>query len=142
MDDIINYNDSLYHLDSVILCNWNKIEIVHAIAGITCKENKFVYNGWTRTSMDPSIIDNEITRNIPCELMPYDWNIKTSYNFCLSRKTCIPDIMKIEGEEYNDDLCFNFNKGDRILVYVKMHVDMRSSIHPTTQIHRSSRVSS
>ena len=144
MDDIINYNDSLYHLDSVILSNWNKMVLNndHAIAGITCKENKFVYNGWTRTSMDPSIIDNEITRNIPCELMPYDWNVKNHGDFCLNTKTCIPDIMKIEGEEYNKKLCFNFNKGNRILVYVKMHVDMRSSIRPTTQIHKSYQVSS
>ena len=120
MDNTIYYNDGVYHLDSVLLTNWNKIDYKHSIAGITCKDKRFVYNGWTRTSMDPVMIDKNITLNIPCELMPYDWNVKHHGDFCLNNRTCILDIMKIKkGEEYNRDLCFNFNKGDRILVYVR-----------------------
>ena len=120
MDNTIYYNDGVYHLDSVLLTNWNKIDYKHSIAGITCKDKRFVYNGWTRTSMDPVMIDKNITLNIPCELMPYDWNVKHHGDFCLNNRTCILDIMKIKkGEEYNRDLCFNFNKGNRILVYVR-----------------------
>jgi hypothetical protein len=115
----IYYHGIEYNLDSVILANWNKKKIGHAIAGITCKKKKYVYNGWTRTSMDPVMIDKAITRNIPCELMPYDWNIKKHGDFCLNSKKCIPDILKTKKEARKVDLCFNFSKGKRVLVYVR-----------------------
>jgi len=120
LNEQIYYLGVEYNLDSVVLENWNEQGIgFHAIAGITCKKNKFVYNGWTRTSMDPLIANKEITRNIPCELMPYDWNIKKHYDFCLNTKQCIPEIYKTRFEAMNADLCFNFSKGKRILVYVR-----------------------
>jgi hypothetical protein len=120
LNEQIYYLGVEYNLDSVVLENWNEQGIgFHAIAGITCKTNKFVYNGWTRTSMDPLIANKEITRKIPCELMPYDWNIKKHYDFCLNTKQCIPEIYKTRFEAMNADLCFNFSKGKRILVYVR-----------------------
>jgi hypothetical protein len=115
----IHYLGVEYNLDSVILANWNKKKIGHAIAGITCKKNKFVYNGWTRTSMDPVMANKLITRNIPCELMSYDWNIKQYGDFCLNATKCIPDILKTKKDAKKVDLCFNFSKGKRILVYVR-----------------------
>jgi hypothetical protein len=51
--------------------------------------------------------------------MPYDWNIKKHYDFCLNTKQCIPEIYKTRFEAMNADLCFNFSKGKRILVYVR-----------------------
>ena len=124
----IHYLGIEYNLDSVLLANWNKKKIGHAIAGISCKKNKFVYNGWTRTSMDPAMIDKAITRNIPCELMPYDWNIKKHNDFCLNSKKCIPDILKTKKDTKNVDLCFNFSKGKRILVYVRKDAAVETSI--------------
>ena len=107
-------------MDSVVLENWNEKGIgFHAIAGITCKKNKFVYNGWTRTSMDPAMANKVITREIPCELMPYDWSVKNNNDFCLNTKQCIPEIYKTRFEAMKSDLCFNFSKGKRILVYVR-----------------------
>jgi hypothetical protein len=120
LNEKIYYLGVEYNLDSVVLENWNEDGIgFHAIAGITCKTNKFVYNGWTRASMDPLMANKEITRKIPCELMPYDWNIKKHYDFCLNTKQCIPEIYKTQFEAMNADLCFNFSKGKRILVYVR-----------------------
>jgi hypothetical protein len=116
MNEIIFYRGSEYHLDSVILDNFNELEEGgHSIAGITCKKNKYIYNGWTRTSMDPMIAKQEITRNIPCELMPSDWNIKEDIDFCLNTTKCIPDVLKI----VKKDVCFNFSKGQRVLIYVR-----------------------
>lgn len=54
MNEQIFYKGVEYNLDSVLLANWNiNKKNGHAIAGITCKKNKYVYNGWTRTSMTP-----------------------------------------------------------------------------------------
>ena len=128
LSENIYYRGAEYNLDSVLLANWNKMKIGHAIAGISCKKNKFVYNGWTRTSMDPAMIDKAITRNIPCELMRYDWNIKKHNDFCLNTKTCFPDILKRKKDTKNVDLCFNFSKGKRILVYVRKDAVIETSI--------------
>ena len=129
LDEKIYYLGYEYNLDSVVLENWNEKGIgFHAIPGITCKTNKFVYNGWTRTSMDPVMANKAITRNIPCELMPYNWNIKKHYDFCLNTKQCIPEIYKTKFEAMKSDLCFNFSKGKRILVYVRKDPMRETSI--------------
>ena len=124
MGDEICYNGKVYILDSVILNNFNKRSANHSIAGITCEGYRYIYNGWTRESMDP-VMPNQI-KNIPCELMPHDWNVRRGEgsNFCLDTSTCIPDIWE---KSLNKDamimltqqnLCFNFSTGERILIYV------------------------
>jgi len=118
MREKIYYRGAEYNLDSVIVENWDVKKGGHAIAGITCKKNKYVYNGWTRSSMDPQMAKIAITRNIPCELMEYNWNIKKHDDFCLNTKTCIPDILKTKEDIKKNRLCFNFSKGRRILVYI------------------------
>jgi hypothetical protein len=123
----IYYRGAEYNLDSVILENWDRKKGGHAIAGITCKKNKYVYNGWTRTSMDPQMANIAITRNIPCELMAYDWNIKKHDDFCLNTRTCIPDILKTKEDIKKTRLCFNFSKGRRILVYVRKDAAVNTS---------------
>jgi len=113
MNDKIYYRGSEYHLDSVILVNWDIRNGGHAIAGITCKKDKYIYNGWSRRNMNPI----NIHVRIPCELMRYDWDIKQDSPFCLNRKKCIPDTLGIKSKRKR--LCFNFRKGRRILVYVR-----------------------
>uniref|UniRef100_A0A6C0LEB3 Uncharacterized protein n=1 Tax=viral metagenome TaxID=1070528 RepID=A0A6C0LEB3_9ZZZZ len=139
LSENIYYRGAEYNLDSVILSNWNKRKTGHAIAGITCKKNKFVYNGWTRTSMDPQMANTGITRKIPCELMKYGWNIKKHNDFCLNTKTCIPDILKTKNEIKQADLCFNFSKGRRILVYIQKDVGVETSIEKDNDILRLSK---
>ena len=78
--------------------------------------------------MDPVMANKAITRNIPCELMPYNWNIKKHYDFCLNTKQCIPEIYKTKFEAMKSDLCFNFSKGKRILVYVRKDPMRETSI--------------
>ena len=124
----IYYHGAEYNLDSVILENLDLNKGGHAIAGITCKKNKYVYNGWTRSSMDPQMANIAITRKIPCELMEYNWNIKKHYDFCLNTKTCIPDILKTKEDIKKSRLCFNFSKGRRILVYVRKDPAVNTSV--------------
>jgi hypothetical protein len=134
MRENITYHGSEYKLDSVILSNYNiRKNHGHAIAGITCKSKKYIYNGWTRTSMDPVMAKTKITRNIPCELMPYNWNIQKDNDFCLNTKKCIPDIIKF----INDDkLCFNFGTGNRILIYVRKDATVVTSTEKEDDIQK------
>jgi len=125
MKDKICYNGKVYILDSVVLRNWNDdIDNNHAIAGITCEGYKYVYNGWVRTAID-NMIPDDFKQRTPCELMPYDWNIRTPTTFCLNNSTCIPDILKkgltndMLMELMKTELCFDFSKGVRTLIYVR-----------------------
>ena len=125
MNENITYMNVKYNLDSVILCNWNKSSIGgHAIAGITCKKKHYVYNGWARSSMDPAM-GTQVIGEFPCELMKYDWDIKTNSDFCLNPTECIPEPLKHKLK--NEDLCFNFNKGKRILIYVRDDINTPQS---------------
>jgi len=117
MKEQIFYNGKEYNLDSVILTNWNiNKHNGHAIAGISCKKGKYVYNGWVRTSMDPVMKKESIDSDIPCELMKYEWNIVKNNDFCLNTRKCIPELLKKKLKVR--DICFNFSKGGRLLVYV------------------------
>ena len=132
MEEKIFYRGVEYNLDSVILANWNiNKDNGHAIAGITCKKDHYVYNGWTRTSMDP-VMGKNITRNIPCELMKYDWNIQNNGDFCLNTAKCIPDVLKHKLKHH--DICFNFSKGKRILIYVRKDAKPDTSMNTVPNI--------
>jgi len=129
-NDVIKYNNEEYILDSVILGNWNKKHIKnaagHVISGITCKNERYIYNGWTRSTIDPAMmmfktsIKSDDILNIPCELMKYSWNIKKDTDFCLS-PDCYPTFIKdiIVDIVKNVDLCFSFNKPPIKLIYIK-----------------------
>ena len=137
----ITYNEQIYKLDSIILSNYNIIDKSpgHGIAGITCKNKKYIYNSWLRTQFDPTT-DKEIKLNFPCELMRYDWDVKNN-NFCLDTETCKPislDVGKddeILNEAQEIDLCFNFTRGEKILIYVRHGAtseNSRESSSPTS----------
>jgi len=63
LDDNVKINKAEYVQDSVLLGNWNKSssKLGHSIAGIKCKGEKFVYNGWTRSTIDSHINDLKIS---------------------------------------------------------------------------------
>ena len=114
----IMYNDKEYTLDSVILSNSNtEHSIGHIIAGITCKKQKYVYNGWPRINMDPAKATSDITQHIPCELMKYNWNAFYDRDLCINRKICMLDHLITQVPK--GDFCFNFSIGVRILQYVR-----------------------
>ncbi len=103
-EDTIILNDVTYKLDSCLITNYNNDLGNHAIAGITCNNKKYVYNGWTY----------ELINNNKCSLMKYDWDLKKNKNFCLDYKKC-----NFSKKVNKKDLCFNFTKGYRILIYVR-----------------------
>jgi hypothetical protein len=118
LDDVIVYNNCTYELDSVILSNWNyEHKSSHAISGVTCNGNRYVYNGWTVNTVDPAMQNVSTNLNsLPCELMRFDWNVKKNVQFCLNQKQCKLDLIY---KTIPDDMCFSFNKGGRLLIYIK-----------------------
>ena len=64
LDDKVIIKDMNFIQDSVVLSNWNKTGIGgHSIAGIKCKDNKYVYNGWTRGTIDVHLADLNFTKD-------------------------------------------------------------------------------
>jgi hypothetical protein len=120
MRDTIYYNGYEYNLDSVLLSDWTIA--THEIAGITCEKDRYVYNGWVRTSNDPAMKE-EVRLDIPCKLMEFNWNIKDNPDFCLNSKKCIPEVGITQ-----HSLCFNFSKGNRVLVYVREEIEDKIKI--------------
>jgi len=129
---LVDFNDEIYHngnkyiLDSVLLDN-NNIDTKsgHVIAGITCNNNHYVYNGWIRTTRDPGIPKNYGNEKIPCELMKFDWNVKEDSNYCLNAKLCKLDKYD---ESRRGELCFTFNDYRYItLIYVKEDTSIKSN---------------
>jgi len=118
------FNGNYYKLDSCILSNYNKNNFIfidnypylipgHAIAGITCKNNKYVYNGWIGSTKDPAMLTKNINA-LPCELIKHDWEVNNKNDeFCLNPITCKLDNIN------SKNLCFSFGKGDRTLIFVK-----------------------
>ena len=119
IDDIVKYKDEIhlfgnvYKLDSVLLDNYNEIE-KHAILGLHCNNNRYIYNGW---------LSKKRHYNTPCPLFKFNWDLKTDKEFCLKTKECKMVDIK------SNKLCFSFNKGDRLLIYVKDN-SRRTSVIP------------
>jgi hypothetical protein len=136
MTETIYYNESEYHLDSVLLGNWN-IEAItgHLITGMTCKKKKYVYNGWNKTTLkNPDVSGFALTnRSFPCGLMDYDWDVKKSENFCLNTTTCALDILKPDFLTLGRQI-YNFNKGPRFLIYVRTDTKKKTSSMKDTDL--------
>jgi len=64
LDDKVNIKGMNYVQDSVLLGNWNRAELGgHSIAGIKCKGEKYVYNGWTRGTIDIHLQNINFTKD-------------------------------------------------------------------------------
>lgn len=76
---IIKYNGTSYILDSCIIgaeLRTNTCSVAHAIAGVTCNGEKYVYNGWTAKSADKAMKGSKSAaiRDVPCALGRQDWS--------------------------------------------------------------------
>lgn len=113
----IFFMDNLYEIDSCLIYNYNKFDILlsHSIAGITYNDNKYIYNGW-------NIENKELKTKKPCGLFKFDWTSKEDKDFSFNRKECKLDSINIS------DLCFNFNKGEKVFIYVRKNYSKKEEI--------------
>ena len=105
--------------DSLIFGNFNVnvCKKAHMIAGITCKEKKFVYNGWVVPRTEFSFIPYK-----SCSLFPFDW-MKVKSHFCFERGGCaIKKTRKVDKE----DMCFNVNRMRTYIYVKKTHITKRN----------------
>lgn len=117
INEYITYYGVKYKLEATILENYNIHEINqgHVISGITYNNESFVYNGWRNDGY--KFLDRTGVRKIKksCPLFKYDWKSEFKNDFCISKKEC--ELLEIINEK---DLCFNFSKGNKVLIYVKV----------------------
>lgn len=99
-DERIEFNGETYVLDSAVLNT--------STVGITDNNIKKVFNNWKLSNYQVSL---------PCSLKTYDWNVKKDKTFCFNPNECEMDLMR----DIDDisELCFNFGKGLRTLVYIR-----------------------
>ena len=101
---IIKYNGRKYYLDSMLISNHNRVcTSGHQLAGVTCNGDRFLYNGWTRHTVDKGMSKNFQGGKEACPLEPTEWAHTT--NFCISAQGCGFDkfVSKIGTKE----LCFS-----------------------------------
>jgi hypothetical protein len=106
-----------YVHDNMLLSNFNMNMCAkgHDIAGVTCENERFLYNGWTRSTIDPALkaikADTAIANAsaLPCELMPFDW-VQNRDDFCLDTAAC--GLRKAGPRDQKRKLCFNISKGN------------------------------
>lgn len=112
--------NGIYHLDSQYAANFNSdiCKSSHAIAGITCKGQRYVYNGWTRFTYDN--IENRTNASaLPCELMKFDWT-DSDKDLVINLEECKLDHVPLTNKSYlKSNMIFNFSSDfDNHILYV------------------------
>ena len=94
----VKINEETYILDSILLRIGDK-----SIVGFRCDGEKYVYNNFSSTY------------DSPCSVIKFDWKYNEG-EFCYNPIKC-----KLEDDEMRDinDLCFNFNNGNKTFIYIK-----------------------
>jgi hypothetical protein len=117
--NIISLGNRQYILDSMTLENFNgeSCGSGHQIAGVTCGNTKYLYNGYIQ-KRDIPYIGNKTES---CRLIKYDWTKKNN-NICLSGcEMSDTNLWKNRRKDIiNTDVCFNVGINDtRIYVIDK-----------------------
>jgi hypothetical protein len=115
----IEFNGITYDLDVCLLNNNDFMSNTHCTVGITNNGERYVYNNWRhKTAKTP------VSGNCPnsCSLFKYDWlnafnSRDKTYSHCFNPYKCNLDIQK--NINSLKDLCFSFNSGNRLLIFVK-----------------------
>jgi hypothetical protein len=129
-------------VDSMILANFNEeiCRMGHEIAGVTCNEQRYIYNGWMADTLDAAMIQDIRNKqkakgmSIPCELMEHNW-MKEDNAFCLDPNSCNLDFLSQTHAKRLQfiDVCFKFDEGDRTYLYVRENTMYSPALLPTHQ---------
>ena len=108
-EDTITLNGIKYELDSCLISNYNDIP-KHAIVGITCNNESYIYNGWEFNKQDKKFTT--------CPLWKFHWDLKSNKRFCLSKVDC--DLYQENLDtKHKKTQCYSFSEGNRVLVYIR-----------------------
>jgi len=121
----IKFGRHRYILDTVALSNTNSGKQVmtekgvktvggHAIAGVTCNGQRFIYSGWIAKTKDSALAGEIGDRKTPCPLMPFDWAADYR-DFYITTKICQVQLSPPKP----DALKFNSVVGNRSHYYVR-----------------------
>ena len=122
----IKFGRHRYILDTVALSNTNAGKQVmtkdgvkkiggHAISGLTCNGQRFIYSGWISKTKDTAIGSNTGgDRKSPCPLMPFDWTTDQR-DFYITSKICQVQFTPPKP----DSVKFNSVVGNRSHYYVR-----------------------
>ncbi|AGE59876.1 hypothetical protein ATCVTN60342_791L [Acanthocystis turfacea Chlorella virus TN603.4.2] len=114
----ITYNSNKYVLDSCILPSYvttKACTMGHAVAGVTCNDKRFVYNGWAAASADSAMAGaRKVTRSVPCALMSADWAADKS--LCINTDEC--RMNEANASKKGTTFCFEAFKRSSV-VYVR-----------------------
>lgn len=123
-DMSMTYNGHEYIIDSVYLGNFNDdlCNMGHAIAGVTCKSKRYIYNGWVLATNDNGMgVNRKNVSADPCALMEYDW-LKDGNTYCINTAFCKLD----RTNDLKTKICFNFKKGERTYFAIRRDIyDMK-----------------
>jgi hypothetical protein len=114
---LFQFGNAVYKLESMLLNNHNSdsCNMGHALAGVTCRGQRYMYNGWVRGTKDPAARGG--IRNTACQLMPFDWAKFT--RFRLSRSECAINNVPPTNTNMKSDLVFDTSLLG-LLVYVRV----------------------
>ena len=111
-DDKMNLFGVKFKADSMLLTNFNhrKCATAHKIAGITCKNKRYLYNGWA----NKYDVKNFILPFKSCNLFAFDW-LQDKRHFCMDKSKCL--VSKVE-KTPGKKMCFNIDRM-KTFIYVR-----------------------
>jgi len=130
---VIKYNGASYILDSCIIgaeLRNPSCSIAHAIAGVTCNGERYVYNGWTAASKDPAMLgSSSVIRDMPCALGKYEWDKNKS--FCINTAAC--RFQNARPNQIGKELCFN-SVARSSVTYIRADIARKGGIRKVAKI--------
>jgi len=102
--DIIYFNGHSYKLESSLFYSFNNteqiLEMNHVITGLTCKNNKYIFDSYANLKS--------------CPLIKFDWNLNNYNHFCMNYHNCTTEYI-----EKNTN-CYSLHNGKNItLIYIR-----------------------
>lgn len=119
LSEEINFGGFSYKVDSVILTDiallqCKETDIGHAIAGVSCGNDRYIYNGWTQKYNDEERISS-------CPLFKYDWMKQDSNYFSIGNDCTLVEphpISKLREGDGKDKLAYG-NHNFTAYLYIK-----------------------
>lgn len=107
-----------YIIESAILKN-GQGKNKHEIAGLTCQNNRYLYNGWLLRELEQRYMLFFKKRNkYPCELFKYDW-VNDKSRFCIDSTKCFFDKQK---KGRINDICFNLGNDVSVRIFINAKI--------------------